>query len=89
MWAYKNSKCQYYGRYCYIDNKKIHFPLNAHYFNSWAKAIEKSDSIIIELKLLYLVTEVLQAIYYKQESNKKNKTKSSDIFNNLIYYSTY
>lgn len=26
MWACKHSKCQYCGRYCYVDNRKIHFP---------------------------------------------------------------
>lgn len=38
--ACKNNKCQYYQRYYYINNKKTHFLLNAHYLNSEAKAIE-------------------------------------------------
>lgn len=33
MWAYKNSKCEYYKKYYYKNNKKIYFLLNTYHLN--------------------------------------------------------
>lgn len=69
LWAIyvsKNNKYQYYRKYYYINNKKIHFLLNAYHFNSWAKTIKKFNFIVTELKPPYLIVEILQTTYYKQ-----------------------
>lgn len=39
----------------------MYYSLNAHDLNSWAKAIEKVDSTVTELKLPQLIIEVLRA----------------------------
>lgn len=90
MWVCKHNKCQYYEKYCYINERKTHFLLNTYQLNFWAKAIKKSNSTVTKLKPPCLVAEIRRATYHKYQSNKKNKTKNFRyIFNNLIYHSTY
>lgn len=58
IWACKDSKRQYYERYYYNNDWKIYFPLNVYHFNFEIKVIEKSHSIITELKLCCFIAEI-------------------------------
>lgn len=77
LWACKDVKCSYHGKYCWIDAQKVHYPLNAHHLNAWAESIEKTGSFITGMRPPPMVQEVLKAMHRKKSRISEKKEVST------------